>query len=114
MILSYYIGLKYLFSFFWSFLAIFFLILLVDGSDQLVSMSSQGHSFFVGLKNAIIRSPLHILETLPLIIMLGSLTCFLSLTRSNELIITRSSGRSAIRILFFPIIINEYGFFPRP
>ncbi|GIR38999.1 MAG: hypothetical protein CM15mP50_5100 [Rhodobacterales bacterium] len=45
MILSYYIGLKYLFSVFWSFLAIFFLILLVDGSDQIVSMSSQGHSF---------------------------------------------------------------------
>ena len=106
MILSYYIGLKYLFSVFWSFLAIFILILLVDGSDQVVSMSSQGHSFIVGLKNAVIRSPLHAVETLPLIIMLGSLTCFLSLTRSNELIITRSSGRSAIRILFFPLVIT--------
>ena len=106
MILSYYIGLKYIFSVFWSFLAIFFLILLVDGSDQIVSMSSQGHSFIVGLKNAVIRSPLHAVETLPLIIMLGSLTCFLSLTRSNELIITRSSGRSAIRILFFPLVIT--------
>ena len=51
MILSYYIGLKYLFSVFWSFLAIFFLILLVDGSDQIVSMSSQGHNFIVGLAN---------------------------------------------------------------
>ena len=106
MILSYYIGSKYLSSFFWSFLSIFFLILLVDGSDQVVSMSSQGHSFIVGLKNAVIRTPIHILETLPLIIMLASLTCFLSLTRSNELIITRSSGRSAIRILLFPIIIT--------
>ena len=106
MILSYYIGLKYLLSFFWSFLAIFFLILLVEGSDQIVSLSSQGHSFILGIKIAIIRSPLHILETLPLITMLGSLTCFLSLTKSNELIITRSSGRSAIRILFFPLIIT--------
>lgn len=106
MILSYYIGLKYILSVFWSFLAIFFLILLVDGSDQIVSMSSQGHSFILGVKNAVIRSPLHALETLPLIIMLGSLTCFLSLTRSNELIITRSSGRSAIRILFFPLVIT--------
>ena len=79
---------------------------MVDGSDQIVSMSSQGHSFIVGLKNAVIRSPLHAVETLPLIIMLGSLTCFLSLTRSNELIITRSSGRSAIRILFFPLVIT--------
>ena len=50
MILSYYIGSKYLSSFFWSFLSIFFLILLVDGSDQVVSMSSQGHSFILGLK----------------------------------------------------------------
>ena len=106
MILSYYIGSKYLSSFFWSFLSIFFLILLVDGSDQVVSMSSQGHSFILGLKNALIRTPIHILETLPLIIMLASLTCFLGLTRSNELIITRSSGRSAIRILLFPIIIT--------
>ncbi len=106
MILSYYIGLKYLSHFFWSFLSLFFLILLVDGSDQLISMSSQGHSFILGLKNAVIRSPIHIIETLPLIVMLGSLTCFLSLTRSNELIITRSSGRSALRILFFPIVIT--------
>ena len=106
MILSYYIGLKYLSHFFWSFLSLFFLILLVDGSDQLISMSSQGYSIILGLKNAVIRSPIHIIETLPLIVMLGSLTCFLSLTRSNELIITRSSGRSAIRILFFPIVIT--------
>ena len=54
-------------------------------------MSSQGHSIILGLKNALIRTPIHILETLPLIIMLASLTCFLGLTRSNELIITRSS-----------------------
>ena len=54
MILSYYIGSKYLSSFFWSFLSIFFLILLVDGSDQVVSMSSQGHSFILGLKNALL------------------------------------------------------------
>ena len=108
MILSYYIGMKYLISFFWSFLAIVFLILLVDGSDQIVSISSQGHSFILGFKNAFIRSPLHILETLPLIVMLGSLTCFLSLTRNNELIITRGSGRSAIRTLFIPLIITFF------
>ena len=106
MTLSIYIGLKYLISFIWSFLAIFFLILLVDGSDQIVGMSSQGHSLIIGIKNALLRSPIHILETMPLIIMLGSLICFLNLTRSNELIITRSSGRSAIRILIIPIVIT--------
>ncbi len=106
MILSFYIGVKYLKSFFWSLLAITFLILLIDGSDQMASMSSQGLSSIFGIRNALIRSPIHLLETLPLIVMLGSLTCFLSLTKNNELIITRSSGRSALRILLVPICIT--------
>ena len=106
MILSFYIGMKYLRSFFWSFLAIAFLIILIDGSDQIASMSSQGLSAVLGIKNAFIRSPIHLLETLPLIVMLGSLTCFLSLTKNNELIITRSSGRSALRILVVPMCIT--------
>ena len=106
MILSFYIGMKYLRSFFWSFLAIAFLIILIDGSDQIASMSSQGLSAVFGIKNAFIRSPIHLLETLPLIVMLGSLTCFLSLTKNNELIITRSSGRSALRILVVPMCLT--------
>ena len=106
MILPFYIGMKYLKSVLWSFLAIAFLILLIDGSDQIVSMSSKGLSSILGIKNAVIRSPIHLLETLPLIVMLGSLICFLGLTKSNELIITRSSGRSALRILFIPICIT--------
>ena len=40
--------------------------------------------------------------------MIFSLTCFLSLTRNNELIITRGSGRSAIRTLFIPLIITFF------
>ena len=106
MILSFYIGMKYLKSLLWSFLSIAFLILLIDGSDQLVSMSSQDLSAILGIKNALIRSPIHLLETLPLIVMLGSLICFLSLTKNNELIITRSSGRSALRLLMVPIAIT--------
>ncbi|MFL2790195.1 MAG: LPS export ABC transporter permease LptG [Paracoccaceae bacterium] len=106
MILSLYIGIKYLKSLLWSFLSIAFLVLLIDGSDQLVSMSSQNLSVFLGIKNAFIRSPIHLLEALPLIVMLGSLICFLSLTKNNELIITRSSGRSTLRLLLVPISIT--------
>ena len=106
MTLSFYIGMRYLKSILWSFLAVAFLILLIDGSDQIVSMSSKGLSSLLGIKNAFIRSPIHLLETLPLIVMLGSLICFLGLTKSNELIITRSSGRSALRILLIPICIT--------
>ena len=106
MILSIYIGRKFLQCFIWAFLAILTLIFLIDGSDQIASMSSQGISLSLGIRNALTRLPIHLLEALPLTIMLASLICFINLTKTNELIVTRASGRSALRILLIPICLT--------
>ncbi len=69
-------------------------------------MARNNLSAIIGLKSAIFRSPAVLLETLPLIIMLGSLITFISLSKSSELIILRASGRSALKILLVPIMIT--------
>ena len=38
--------------------------------------------------------------------MLGALVCFLGLSRSSELVIVRASGRSALRVLMWPVAIS--------
>ncbi len=106
MTLTNYIATKYLESLLWAFLSVFFLILLVDGSEQMTYMASKGIGALTGLKSAIIRSPIFLLETLPLIVMLGSIICFLKLTRHSELIVARAAGRSAVRILVAPVLIT--------
>lgn len=52
-----------------------------------------------------LRVPAGLYEILPLIVILSTLAMFLGLARSNELLITRASGRSALRSLISPIIV---------
>jgi lipopolysaccharide export system permease protein len=46
-----------------------------------------------------------IYPVLPLITMLATLTLFLSLARSSELVVTRAAGRSALRSLISPVLV---------
>ena len=46
-----------------------------------------------------------IYPVLPLITMLATLTMFLSLARSSELVVTRAAGRSALRSLISPVLV---------
>ena len=48
-----------------------------------------------------VPSSLH--QTLPLMMILCSIMLFLSLSKSNELVVTRAAGRSAVRSLIGPI-----------
>lgn len=52
-----------------------------------------------------LRIPAGLYQILPLIVILSTLAMFLGLARSNELLITRASGRSALRSLVSPIIV---------
>ena len=45
-------------------------------------------------------------RVLPLITIIGTLAMFLSLARSSELVVTRASGRSALRALWAPLVVT--------
>ena len=45
-------------------------------------------------------------RVLPLITIIATLTLFLSLARSSELVVTRASGRSALRALWAPLVVT--------
>ncbi|MFL4471307.1 LPS export ABC transporter permease LptG [Tateyamaria armeniaca] len=81
------------------------LVLLVDLIDQTRKFSE----FEVGLAKLVGLSLLNVPETLnqilPLIMILGTVSLFLALARSSELVVTRAAGRSAMRALAAPIFV---------
>ena len=106
MTLTIYICLRFLRGYLWSFLSVVFLILLIDGSDQLNFMASNNIAITAGIKNTFFRTPSILMDAMPLVIMLAGLSTFINLSRSSELVIIRSAGRSALRILFAPLALT--------
>ncbi|MDC0737305.1 LPS export ABC transporter permease LptG [Cognatishimia sp. SS12] len=53
----------------------------------------------------LLNMPREMYQIIPLIMILSSLTLFLSLARSSELVVTRASGRSALKSLLSPIAV---------
>ncbi|MEO0865390.1 MAG: LPS export ABC transporter permease LptG [Pseudomonadota bacterium] len=51
----------------------------------------------------LLNAPEAIDQILPLIMILGTVSLFLSLARSSELVVTRAAGRSALRALIAPV-----------
>ncbi len=106
MTLTLYICLRFLRGLVWSFLGVVFLILLIDGSDQVNFMASNNIPITSGLKNTVFRLPSILIDAMPLVIMLAGLSTFINLSRSSELVIIRSAGRSALRILMAPLFLT--------
>ena len=106
MTLTLYICTRFLKGLLWSFGAILFLVFLIDGSDQLNFMSSRNIHISAGIKSTLLRAPSIIMDAIPLVIMLAGLSTFINLSRASELVVIRSAGRSAIRILFAPIVLT--------
>ena len=52
-----------------------------------------------------LKVPGEIYQIIALITMLATLTLFLNLSRSSELVVTRASGRSALRSLISPVLV---------
>ena len=95
--------------FLWAFLGVFGvfggIVLLIDIAEQLRRFGGKdiGLSRIVGL--SALNVPETIYQILPLITILATLTLFLALARSGELVVTRAAGRSALRALVAPLIL---------
>ena len=88
-------------------LAIFFAILLLIGLiDQIRRF---GGSDDAGFGTLVLLSalsvPASLYRILPLIMILATLSLFLSLARSSELVVARASGRSALKSLIAPLLL---------
>jgi len=81
------------------------LIILVDGVEQARRFGNfdVGWQRILGL--TLLNAPQTINLILPLIMILATIALFLSLARSSELVVTRASGRSALRALVSPVVV---------
>ena len=85
-------------------LAIFFAVLmLIDLIEQIRRFGGADTGFGTLLVLAILNVPESLYRILPLIMILATLALFLSLARSSELVVTRASGRSALKSLIAPV-----------
>ena len=105
MILHLYFARKFVLSFL-SVLGIFFAILvLVDLVEQVRRFSSDAFTFGAALRLTLLNVPALLYRIFPLIMILATLTLFLGLARTSELVVTRASGRSALKSLLAPVLV---------
>ncbi len=82
------------------------LILMIEYIEQLRSFAGRGLDLQDYIIMTLLRWPVVIYEILPLIVVIAAIVMYLSLARSSELVITRASGRSALRTLCAPIMMT--------
>lgn len=81
------------------------LMLLIDIVEQLRRFGSVA-AFPDLLQLSLLNLPAGIYMVLPLIMVLASVSMFLGLARSSELVVTRAAGRSALRALVAPLLVS--------
>ncbi len=85
-------------------MAIFFAIMvLADLAEQVRRYPSDVVSFSQAFELTLLNVPTLLYRILPLIMILATLTLFLNLARTSELVVTRAAGRSALKSLAAPI-----------
>jgi len=78
-------------------------ILLIDVVENIRYLSKRDASFDQLVRYSLLKAPKQIYSTFALVILISALTTFLGLSRSSELVVTRSCGVSALKILAMPI-----------
>ncbi len=85
-------------------LFVFFgIMVLIDIVDELQKFSATGLGLTDAAGLAVLNVPSNLYRVLPLIFVLASVTLFLALARSSELVIVRAAGRSGLRFLMAPV-----------
>jgi lipopolysaccharide export system permease protein len=104
MILSLYITRRLV----WSFLLVagvfLGLLFLLDMVEQVRSFSGREISFAQTAWLAALNVPKTLYQITPLIVVLSSLSTFLALSRSSELVVVRAAGRSGLRLMMVPFM----------
>jgi lipopolysaccharide export system permease protein len=81
------------------------MILLIDLVEQIRRFGDEGVGFTQILALTALSVPAALYQILPLIVILATLSLFLGLARSSELVVTRAAGRSALRAVTAPALV---------
>ena len=103
MTLYWYFTRRFFSSFVRVFLIIGLLIFFIDTMENIRALSAANITLTKALTLASTRSPSFIREAMPIIVMLAGLTFCVGLARSNEFVVSRAAGVSALKGLTFPI-----------
>jgi len=105
MILHRYFAMRFMKTFAGVF-GIFFLILVfIDLVEQLGRFSKTDAAFADIISLTLLNTPQGLYDILPLIMVISTVTLFLGLARSSELIVNRAAGRSALIALLSPLVM---------
>lgn len=100
-----YLGRRFLRDFIRVFMIVVLLVFLVELLETIRRFSAVGASFENSVVLALTHMPVFLSQALPLVVMLASLTFCLSMARSNEFVVARSAGVSAMRSLRVPTLM---------
>ncbi|MDA7963898.1 LPS export ABC transporter permease LptG [Ruegeria sp.] len=81
------------------------LMMLIDLIEQSRRFEEASLSLGQLIRLTLLNTPAAISEMLPLLMILSTITLFVGLARSSELVVTRAIGRSGIRALVAPVLL---------
>ncbi|MEJ6398145.1 LPS export ABC transporter permease LptG [Yoonia sp. 208BN28-4] len=105
MILHRYFARRFTFSFLGVFAVFVMILTFIDFVDQLRRYANADASLAEIAVLTLLQTPESIYGILPLIMILATITLFLGLARSSELVVTRAAGRSGLRALMAPLVV---------
>ncbi|SHJ20185.1 lipopolysaccharide export system permease protein [Shimia gijangensis] len=105
MIIHLYFARKFLFIFMGLQAVFLALLALVDMMEQFRRFNVDEIGFSNILQLTLLKAPEGLYQILPLVVILSTITLFLGLARSSELVVVRGSGRSALMSLVSPVCV---------
>lgn len=85
---------------------IFFIVLsFIEVVEQLRRLGNVDATFKDVITLTVLKVPTGMYDILPLIMILATITLFLGLARSSEMVVTRAAGRSALLALVAPLLV---------
>ncbi len=105
MTLSLYIARRFATSFLLVFSGFFAVLFLIEMVEQVRRFAGAGLDLAETAELALLKVPESLYRILPMIAILASISLFLALARSSELVVVRAAGRSALRMLVSPLVV---------
>ncbi len=104
MTLHLYLARRFLWRFLALFASFFALAVITDATALLGQFDSARVGLTDTLRLAFLKAPTGVYQLLPMIVILSSLTLYLGLSRTSELVATRAAGFSALKSLIAPVL----------
>jgi hypothetical protein len=104
MILNLYIARRFLLLFLQILAGFFALFVMIDMIEELRRFSDPGLGLSEALVLACLKVPATLYRVLPVVVTLSAIALFLGLSRSSELVVVRTAGRSGLSFLMAPVV----------